>query len=102
MGRSSTPKYVVEFTTGNGKQRTQEWRVRTSYRGKGYGMPTEANLEKYVLVYNASVETGGCNAHLGPKAKATTAVIKLNVDCGAEVASWCAPVAPLFELMEFF
>jgi hypothetical protein len=102
MGRSSTPKYVIEFVTGNGRQRTHEWRVRTSYRGKGYGRPTEANLEKHVQAYNASVEPGGCNAHLGPKATAVAAVIKLNVPGGEELVSWVAPVAPLFELAEFF
>ncbi len=90
----NTPTFVVELRTP-GRQRigftpSMEWRVRKSYRGAGYGRPTEANLAKYVEKYNASLQPGECNAHIGPLGRATSARIRYNV--GSEVVTtWQAP-----------
>lgn len=41
-----------------------EWRVRGRRGTTGYGKPTEENLQKFLDTMNASMEPGGCNAHL--------------------------------------
>lgn len=55
MGKSRTPRYVVEFDHMTG---AVEW------NRKYMGAPNAANLEKMVAHYNASLRPGGANDHL--------------------------------------
>lgn len=41
-----------------------EWRVRGRRGLTGYGTPTEENLQRFLDTLNASMDEGGCNAHL--------------------------------------
>ncbi len=60
-GRSSTPKYVVDWRIKDPK-----WSATsTAWKVKDYGKPTEANLAKYAKRYNESIKPGGVNDHLG-------------------------------------
>jgi hypothetical protein len=53
-----------------------EWRCRRRGPVAGYGQPTEANLEKWVERFNAALKPGGCNEHLGDRARVTRASVR--------------------------
>lgn len=60
MGRSFTPKYVIELYFGNGT-----CSGRMPWNGRMDGLPRLPNVERYVRTFQASTEPGGRNAHLG-------------------------------------
>ncbi len=83
MGRTTTPTFRVEI---DGQR--MAWDRRN-------GRPTDANLERFVLVYAKSHEAGGVNEHIskmfGRVPYPTTARIVRQRN-GATVASWMAGV----------
>ena len=63
MGRSSTPRYRIEFECkGNVVLTACTW---GAYR-KHLGEPNAKNLAQLCLDKNASFKPGGVNAHCGP------------------------------------
>lgn len=73
MGKSITPKYVVNTFHVGIQASTAAWR----------GRATEKRLREYVNAYNESIKVGGCNARVGEifgidKALARRAVISTN------------------------
>lgn len=92
MGRSYTPKYVVEMEGST----PAEWRVKSRYGIPGYGAPTEANLIKYVEAFIESLKVGGANQHiskaLGYMPIPNWARIKVNCAGGEMLAEWKAPM----------
>jgi hypothetical protein len=86
MGKSRTPKYVVVLD-GNAHE-AMSWRVQD------YGQANSKNLEKFVMAYSKSLESGGVNAHiserLGHIPYPRTAEIRFNFRGGATVAEWKA------------
>jgi len=68
MGRSRAIKYVVsaKCSPATAALTQMEWRVTRDGNIPGDGKPTEANLAKWVAVYNASFQPGGVNQHAGP------------------------------------
>ena len=91
MGRTTTPKYAVHVRTSDGSHMTPiAWRVRAQYGRPGDGMPTEANLAKWVAGYNASFEPGGVNEAVG--CRIVVAELRENKFAGAVLAM----VAPDF------
>ena len=91
MGRSYTFRYSVELTTLTGYNTPAGWpttnRVGDHRPKELLGRPTDAKLARYVADYNASLEPGGANAHIGPSGRATAACIKDGYDI---VATWKA------------
>lgn len=84
MGNHSTPKYVVVL---DGKaDQALSWYV------KDHGQANDANLERFVMAYAKSLESGGANAHisesLGHIPYPRTAEIRFNYHGGATVAEW--------------
>lgn len=86
MGRTITPKFVVVLD-GKGDQ-SMIWDA------KRYGAPNAKNLEKFVMTYAKSLESGGVNAHiserLGYVPYPRKAEIRYNYRGGAAVATWAA------------
>jgi len=73
MGKSLTPKYVVDLFHVGIQSTTAAWR----------GRATEKRLREYVVSYNESIKPGGINARVGEvfgvlAARATLAVIYTN------------------------
>lgn len=69
MSVSRTPTYRVETRSVSCFEMTQskgamEWRTRGRHGVRGYGAPTEQNLQAFLDSMNASMEPGGCNEHL--------------------------------------
>lgn len=83
MGRSTTPRYRVEFTQENLAPGHVAW------PDKYLGKPTTESLQKWVIDFEASMRPGGCNAHLGfhPVTKA----IVIHQKTGNTVAEWYPP-----------
>ncbi len=79
MGRSVTTTYRLEMTLAVGYATPQCWRSRE------YGRPSERNLRRELEGYNASLEPGGANQHIGPQGRAIAGRIVHNVS-GAVVA----------------
>ncbi len=69
MGRSTTPKYVVELVTPGFYTSPSGWQVRDGCQTKGSGKPTNENLKKFVEQFIASMQPGGVNAHLQRQAE---------------------------------
>jgi len=92
MGRSTTPKYVVEMDGST----PAEWRVKKRFNIPGYGVPNEANLVKYVEGFIESLKPGGANHHiskaLGYMPIPNWARIKVNCVGGEVLAEWKAPM----------
>lgn len=88
MGRSITPKYIVETTEQGGRKQQMIWR--------GRGRPTAAQLERWVLEYLRSFQVGGVNEHIsraqGYIPHASRAVVRENNSGGRVVAQWTAPM----------
>jgi hypothetical protein len=82
MGRSTTPRYVVEMSGGF---TAAAWRVRQD------GRPTDANLARYVAGFEASTAPGGVNAHLGTT-RVRSAKVRENSYGGEVVARYQAPM----------
>ena len=82
MGRTTTPTFRVEI---DGR--------RMAWNHKDSGRATDANLERFVIVYAKSHEADGVNEHislsLGHVPYPTTARI-VRQATGATVASWTA------------
>ncbi len=102
MGRSRTPKYVVELVTPGFYTSPSEWRVKDGCQTKGSGKPTDENLKKFVEQFVASMQPGGVNAHLQEQGKpyvVTHAFIYHNTSdrhAGPPLAEWRMPSVPLF------
>lgn len=106
MGRSYTPKYVVEIrhTTPPGCRPFQvvsaEWQVGTRANRPGYGKPTNVNLERYVMEYVKSIGINGVNAHiskdLGYVPYPTSAFIRLNRSGALPIVTWRAALFQVF------
>jgi hypothetical protein len=96
MGRSTTPKYAVEYRDvivlrGDRRERVSltdtGWNVRES------GRPTDENLERYVREFEDSTLPGGVNEHLGVT-RVGSATIYLNDGSGiSEAVASYAPAA---------
>lgn len=92
MGKSITPKYVVEMdgTTG------MFWHVRQHYQSPGNGKPTNENLAKYVQDYIDSLKPDGVNKHvskaLGYIPMPKWARIVRNDGSREILAEWFAPI----------
>jgi hypothetical protein len=86
MGKHTIPKYVVVLDGKAGE--AMSWRVQE------YGQASAKNLEKFVMTYAKSLESGGVNAHisetLGFIPYPRTAEIRFNFRGGATVAEWKA------------
>ncbi len=89
MGRSYTPRYVVETTENFGKKQTMCWS----------GPVSDKKLAAWVAAYEASFELGGNNAHisasLGYVIHVSRAVIRKNVNFSGPadvVATYNAPM----------
>ena len=97
MGRSRTPKYVVELVTPGFYTSPSEWRVRDGCQTKGYGRPNNENLRKYIEQFIASMQPGGVNAHLKEQSKpytVTYALVYHNTSdrhLGTPLAEWRNP-----------
>jgi hypothetical protein len=98
MGQSIKPKYaleVYETRMVDGKPRSVLAFEGATWDTKRHGRPDSKNLEKYVLAYGKSLETGGSNFHIteakGYVSYPNRAVIRFNHSNGATVASWQAP-----------
>lgn len=68
MSKSTTPEFVVYLTLDRGVTTPSAWRIKaTGCNGciPGHGKPTADNLKAYVTTFEASTQSGGCNAHLG-------------------------------------
>lgn len=103
MGKSTTPKYRIEMTEQrlvNGQPRhvpvdSMIWHSRkiNGTASKGYGLPTDTNLEKWIYAYAKSLELGGVNEHISKSEGAipypTSAKI-VNQFTGEVVAEWKA------------
>jgi hypothetical protein len=86
MGRSTTPRYVVEIELLG----RNCWNVRHGRKPVAVP-PTAANLAKYMDAMLKSMEPGGCNAHLAGifrGKKPHWARIRENCLGGAVVAEW--------------
>jgi hypothetical protein len=86
MGKNHTPKYVVVL---DGRaDHAIAWRVQYN------GHANDKNLEKFVMAYSKSLESGGANEHisksLGHIPYPRTAEIRHNYHGGAVVAEWKA------------
>lgn len=71
MGRSYTPRYVVQIVEtspppGNRNfwHTPASWNVKSRTNVAGYGNPTDKNLEKFISKYGDSLKPGGINQHL--------------------------------------
>jgi hypothetical protein len=98
MGTITLPKYALDIYTNKnvgGKWTKVKVADCLSWDIKQYGRPNEANLEKYVLAFGKSLESGGTNAHLSESfgfiPYPTKAVIRYNHSHGEAVATWDAP-----------
>lgn len=108
MGRSSTPKYVVEIFEGpppHGKNafiRTfpMEWQVKARYGSPGYGKPNNENLEKFIRQYARSLHHDGTNSHisksLGYIPYPNRAIIRENYPGSPPIATWNAALFQVF------
>lgn len=54
----TTPTYRVEYRSTANPHNSMAWDCRR------HGRPTDANLEKWRVAYNASFEPDGCNWHV--------------------------------------
>lgn len=66
MSRTTTPKYAVTIYVPGYTYTAMAWRVTSRGRTPGYGMPTDANLAKWVSDFEEDTRTGA-NKHLGPQ-----------------------------------
>lgn len=94
MGRSRTPRYVVEVN-GTGRAQAMEWRARRRGQVLGYGKPTNENLAKWVERFNAALKPGGVNEHLGDRCRVDSA--KVVDQFSGEVKA--VYKAPMFQLV---
>jgi len=89
MGKSIKSKYALQIKS-DGYFTPMCWFVNQN------GKPTQANLEKWVDAYHASLKPGGANAHLsnGPKGMPilNSAKIVTNDRNKTVVAAWKAPM----------
>jgi len=100
MGFSYRYRYSVEMVLARGAMTPIGWDVKSS-RGRrgpvrGLGQPNAANLARYMADYNASLQPGGVNAHLGLSAIATSARILDHDNDRAIVATWRLDEQPKF------
>lgn len=86
MGRTITPKYVLEFSGGNYRQTPSVWKGR---------IPNEKKLEQIVMEYVVSTYSGFCNEEIGQKfgiSIPSRAVIRENKPNGSVLVEWRAPM----------
>lgn len=58
MGRSSTPKYRIEFAGGS------HFVTAAAWPGEYLGKPSKTKLAQYMAKHEESLREGGANAHL--------------------------------------
>ena len=86
MGRSITPKYVIDTLDASGLTFTTAWDC------KRYGRPTAVNIENFIKLFNYSLKPGRINAHLGSEATVTKGTIYVNTTAPRqEVATFRKP-----------
>ena len=105
MGRSTTPRYIVQLVEvappglTAGTHTPYTWHVKSRTNVTGYGAPTDDNLTKYVMEYAKSLKLGGVNAHLskadGYVPYPNIAYIK-DQKTGRVVARWKAAMFQIF------
>lgn len=78
MGRSITPKYVIDMPGST----TACWNCKQD------GRANEANLKKYMEALLASLKPGGANAHV--QWSPQSAVLRENCSGGKVIARWAA------------
>ena len=87
MGRSITPKYVVETTENFGRKQVMAWNGR---------LPTAEKLAAWVETYNASFDSGGVNFHcskaVGYIVYASAAIVRRNVPGAAALVTHKQPM----------
>lgn len=88
----TTPAYRIESQARSPRvvSTPMEWRSRSTRLRTGYGAPTDANLERFVQKMNATMDPGGCNAHLGPNHHIVSARVVRQSD-GKVMATYQAP-----------
>ena len=87
MGRSTTPKYVLEICCSDYCRYTpMAWHVGSHYGLPGDGKPTVANINKWVTRFEES-RISGANKHLGI-ALVIRATIILNDGSRTVVTAW--------------
>lgn len=95
MGTTVTPKYRVVIE-GLGIA-SMCWDI------KNYGRPSDANLERFVMAFVASLRPGGANAHLQSGTEnllfPTGARIEYNHRGGATVFAWKPAMFQVYESM---
>jgi hypothetical protein len=75
MGRTTTPKYAVSLFVPGFNYTPMAWRVATRGRARGYGMPTDANLAKWIKDFEEDCRTGA-NKHLGEQTVERAVIIR--------------------------
>lgn len=66
MGRIVTPKYRIEMQLDGSRYTSSVWDVTSRGMIKGKGKPTVEALRREVEAFEASTQSSGVNAHLGP------------------------------------
>ena len=102
MGKSTTWPYRLEIKCVSRKHYTpMEWRCRMSRFAPGFGMPTAANIDKWVTVFEESMRTGP-NKHLGLDQVVTAQIVDQRT--GDVVATWDRSSwrknQPMFEIID--
>ncbi len=76
MGRSRMIRFIIKIKLASGAYNTpMEWRVRRNGVIPADGTPNAANVDKWVKVFEASLQPGGCNAHCGPDKVTAVSII---------------------------
>ena len=78
-------KYQIRIEVPGAHYMPMSWNCKRS------GRPTEANLRKWVIGFEASTLPGGCNAHLGPEI-VRKATVLLNDGSQTVVAEYSNPI----------
>jgi hypothetical protein len=97
MGRSSTPKYVIEVIEPRVRKDNSIAHVPVVmiWEYKRHGKPTDANVKKYVHIYAKSFEPGGVNSgisqEIGYIPYPSRAFVRLNRIGSPAIASFDVP-----------
>jgi hypothetical protein len=88
-----TYRYSVQMSIVRGYATPAGWGTRSrlghTVPAALAGKPTDAKLAQYVADYNASLEAGGCNSHIGASGACVAAAIT-DHNTGAVVARYQA------------
>jgi len=72
MGRTVTPKYILDMLTSVGKTVAIVWNCKT------HGKPNTENIEKYIDRFNSGLKKGEVNEYLGSEYYITKGIVYLN------------------------